>query len=310
MSSKLSLLAAAFTLTSLLFTGCGGGGDTASTTLDTSVRTTITQQNAPVVAGNTIGAGNGSASTSPGIQSYSLDSAGEGSVALTIGKATLSVIGKESLHQAAAVRGLGKRESGSQQCTGGGSISFDISSDRISITYNNCIESGITINGHAETLYSQNGDITSTLTNLTIVSSEFDMNFIRATIKVTESGNHLYEKLTGTMVLKTGEYAGSYAYSDFEIDLSGINGSETILTLDGLTKTSCLGGWVDVTTTTPIKNAYDGCPYEGEVQIAGGEGSSLRIVFNSDMSVDLYVDGNTTPLHYNSCMDLPKGCEG
>ncbi len=95
-------------------------------------------------------------------------------------------------------------------------------------------------------------------------------------------------------------------YDNFTISESSTSGG-TLMTLSGKMKSSCLGGWVTIDTTTAIfvpTNAS--CPTDGEVVITSN-GDTVTLVIQSDASMDVYFN-DVIEESYNSCSELDDVC--
>jgi len=197
-------------------------------------------------------------------------------------------------------------ESGTIECSGGGSYSYDGSETSATFTFNNCIESGITMDGTLA--FTTNTDGTSgtlTYTNFSVTQDENNkVVYSSATATFSFNDNYDVVDMSITMngyVIASGEKT---EFANYRLVLTMDNNYNMSMTINGSINSDCIGGWVEITTNEAIVgDAYDNCPSSGQIVI-GGNASSLTINFNADGSVD--VSGSVSD-HYDSCEDLDTG---
>lgn len=186
------------------------------------------------------------------------------------------------------------------------------------ITCNSCKEGTITMDGTATFKFSGPLDKPSSFTfstpNFTYIDTaendDWTMSNLNMVVtELTFSG----DELTGCTITITGAMNGisdgdpvNVEYDSFKIV---INSDETggTFSLSGRVRPSCLDGWVNCTTNTPIfiPTAAD-CPINGEIIVTSGE-DNTRIVIGSDSTITIYFNG-TWVKTYNDCNEVEGLC--
>lgn len=192
--------------------------------------------------------------------------------------------------------------SGTEQCSEGGSFSYDGTETSGTIIFSDCQESGVIMDGTISFTSNLDGtSMTMTFTNLSIILDENNRLFY-ASASASISLN-AYAEIGNMSIVVTGYSIVNGERTDldnYKLTLKIDSSSTLMITLDGLIKSDCIGGWVEVKTTEPIQMIGDLCPSIGQLIITGNA-SSLTVDFNSDGSVD--VSGSASD-HYNSCEDI------
>jgi len=303
LKKKVSLLL--FVTSVSVFTiGCGssGGTDGSGTGGDagTQPTVTITTENADKVTSGTVQSISGALELESGGIPYT------GAVSNNIAKSA-SKLNKLSNIAAATLEPGTLAESGTESCSGGGSVSYNGNeSTGGTVTFNQCVESGITING-TMVLTISGADTTTKLSDFSVKASYADAG---------SSYNVEAYYQTAIVHLNTNTYdmdltATGYAVENadrFDFENYSMTKTGNQYTFNGLVKTDCMGGWIELKTTKALvmDNSY-GCPTAGEI-ISIGDNSEMKFVFNTDTSVDVTVNGAAYK-SYNSCDDLPENCK-
>lgn len=223
-------------------------------------------------------------------------------------------------------------------CPAGGSITTSITwegpdypdpsqmlNTQMNVIFNSCKEGSTTFSGSLNTKFggpltvptsitmstpsfryidTKTGD-NLTLTNLTISIN----NLLYSCYPATDCG-YLFNgfEITTTGII-SGNSSGVPIYEEtdhFTIVWAQVPGGES-LSLSGRVNPSCLGGWMAVTTNSPIfitTNAE--CPASCDVVVTSG-GSSVRVVCSSDFKVTLYYN-NAFVQTYNTCEEVADLC--
>lgn len=295
-------------ITTLLLVGCGGGGgssDGGVPTLDTSDQVEITTQNAAtIVSGSTAAA---SVVDSGDVINGAASRLGQNDVNLAGALDTLNAL--LPTFQGAAARET-QTYKGTQACTYGGTVTISVTGDENeaagTLTFNQCAESSGTLNGTMTMYENSSGLTTVTATNLTLDGNGFYYNFLYLYEKVDESKGIVSMKTTAHL---KSDLNGEMSYSDFEIEVSGVNGALYMEKINGSVTELCTNQWVTISTEEAIQTqAYATCPSDGVITISGSGSSKVKTRFNADQSVDIYVNDATTPTHYNSCLDISGQC--
>ena len=194
----------------------------------------------------------------------------------------------------------------SRTCSESGSVSYDGSETSATVTFNNCTESGITMNGTlAFTTNNEGTSGTLTYTNFSITQDENNKvvySSATATFNLNEIGYTVDMSMTiNGYVVASGERTD---FDNYRLTLAMDSNYNMSITINGSIKSDCIGGWVEITTNEAmVGNAYDDCPSAGQIVISGNA-SGLTVTFNANGSVD--VSGTVTN-HYDSCNDLDTG---
>ena len=187
-------------------------------------------------------------------------------------------------------------ESGTKNCSGGGSFTYDGNAETGgTIIFSQCIENSETLNGTQIVLF--DGDtIHSELTNFSIKSLSSDTFIASSTLDFNENTEALSMNLTGSSSLDG-------VTLDFEN--YNLSGPGNTFSVSGLIQSNFVLGWLEIETVVPIKND-DGvdCPIGGEI-ITKGNNSELRTVFNSDTSIQVFLN-DAVFATYANCNELPK----
>jgi len=269
-------------------TGCGGGSsDTSATEL-----VVITEENSEEVlsaAFDTIGE---ALDFKDGGSFTGIDSTQNPSMV----KSTQMPALKEVFSSAKDLKTLA--ENTSVECSEGGSISYSGTEKSGDVTYNNCRESGTTINGTISIIINADGTSgTMTFTNFSFTDPLNRNSLVWDSLVYTFSDTTVSVIMSGYAV-NAGERT---EFDNYEFDLTLDSSDNISLTISGMVKTDCLGAWIEIRTTEAIQLSYlDSCPSAGQVVIEGSS-SSLTVDFNADGSVD--VSGSASD-HYDNCTQL------
>ena len=281
-------------ITALAFTACGGGGSTsgsggettqppASGTLPPTNGTpvppsAITDQNADQVLAATTLSMQGITHIDDLLGEISASSMGN-----NMAKAGLSGNIASSDHAVAPLA-----ESGTESCTGGGTVSYSFSNTQGSYTFNNCNETdiGLTLDGSISMTIKGN-DISAQYTNFSLKLHHQDTSLYYESASVNINRNS-YDM--------SGIVTGWVDSEGTKVEVKNYSFSKTgnSYTYNGLVKTNCIDFWIDVKTTQEIKlsNDSNGCPIAGEVLVIATN-SELKTVFHSDQSIDVYLNGES-----------------
>jgi len=275
-------------------TGCGGGGGSSSVVDSTAVESqnvVIDESNSEQIISTVFNA------VEVGVDPTLPLSKSTGAVSTSIVKTIdSSTVFKQVL---STTQDLNIASGESMECTDGGSITYGSTE----IAFNNCNESGMIMDGTAT--------VSGTATEGTMTLTNFSITF--------DSESIFYESLTYSFVLNSASEISSMSitmdgytsifgqrtdYQNYTLSMN-MDSSDTLsLSVSGLVKTDCLGGWIEIRTTQNIQtNIFESCPTSGQIVI-GGNASSITIDFNADGSVN--VSGVVTD-HYVSCEDIDAG---
>ena len=174
----------------------------------------------------------------------------------------------------------------------------------LDIKFENCKNNDVTIDGlihYNKIINSKNFD--AEVTNLKVTKGNKEIFYKSATLKVTTQ--EIKEVLSGYS--KDGNR--SLTFKDLKIDVIKLL-NQTKYRVDGSLSSSCINNlWFDINTTKDIeKNSTIDCPTAGVVEIDGNS-SKLTAKYNSDESIDIFLDGNLTK-SYSSCDDMESDLEG
>ena len=284
---KSAFLALGIGVVSLVMVGCGGtnGASDVGTVPGPGAgdKVTITAANADKVLASTVG-GIGKiagliedlADNLPSLSKTKTD------YAVATSGESVSAQGKLSLTLA------------SRECADGGSIKVNsLSTTGGSVTFDSCHEGGIILDGTAEISVSGgNYDIAFTNTNAT---------FSTGTLNLSEAGASISN---GQFDFRIA--SGSANVQGIEIELKNFRLVKDASgnTVSGSIKTACIRGWVDVSTTEPLRYNASKVLVGGKLLIEGNS-SSMLVEVNADGSVDVSLNGSPYA-SYPSSSDLPQ----
>ena len=171
-------------------------------------------------------------------------------------------------------------------CSGGGTISISSSSSAGSITYNKCIESTMYVDGTLSVKGSETAG-TITISNF-VLKTESNGDMAEASVSsanITYAFGESYK--LNSMELSANGYAkttvsGVEDRVDFKI--AKIKVTQSTALFKGSVKTTCLGGWIVVSTPETISFNDEGLS-GGKVVISGND---------SEITVNISTDGKAT----------------
>jgi hypothetical protein len=286
-------IAALFSMIVLGFsvTGCGGGGSSsvADNAPEESLRVVIDESNSEQAISTVFNVIEvGSNPTLPLAKSV-----GETSVSTTVlaQPAAVKQIQAAALVRSDAVAGE------PISCTNGGSITYSDTG----MIFSNCNEAGLTMDGTVTVSGNETAG-TMTLSNFTMTLDGEIVFYESLTFSFTLNAALEINSMSITMDGYTSIFGERTDYKNYTFTMTMDNLNAITFSINGLIKTDCLGGWIEIRTTENIQiNYIDPCPTTGQIVI-GGNASSITIDFNSDGSVN--VSGSVTD-YYPSCESLP-----
>jgi hypothetical protein len=223
---------------------------------------------------------------------------------------------------------------------GGGNIAININSVnpvnkviKADVDVNTCTTGTETLNGtmSVEYVMKSMGDLTDpTLDNLknfeklTITTAHFTYVDTANNDNVTLSDITLVLKdftyngniLTGGQVTLGGSVAGAIGDEQINVECDSLrlvfasdpSGSMTV-SVSGRINASCLGGWVRITTNSPVFVPADGgCPTAGDI-VASAGGNAVRMVIAEDSGISVYFNSDLIET-FKSCNEVRGLCGG
>lgn len=219
------------------------------------------------------------------------------------------------------------------QCTNGGTITdsatwtgpdepkdpSEVADFKATMTFSSCKEEDTIMTGTVTIAFS--GSL-SNPTKFTFSTSTFTVSKLPNQVMTLTDFNmditdlHLTnDELTKATLTMSGKVSGTINGTPVNVECDNYkvvgetvnNGSK--ITISGKMKPSCIGGWVTITTNTPVfvpENAD--CPTDGEVIATSGE-NSVKMVIASDSKISIYFN-NTLVQTYNDCEGVVGLCEG
>jgi hypothetical protein len=308
--------------------GCGGGGgggnDNDHSIPNVEPTTIITKDNAEVVSGSAIRAAVYAGETSPDTPILYSIRAKKGNLSSFLQFTTMQAVDK-ALHlydynkQSVSLRSLEKRDSGTEQCPDGGTLSYSGGDTQGTLVFNHCKAEGTELHGKMTiAIDEEENPKTIVMENLSLKEDGgLSVFYIYATMKFENYGyyetpNKVVMEMTGSMEIPAYyDYldipTGHYEMNRLKISIGGLNEGYYTLATNGMLQTPCTSGWVEIKTLQTVK-APDSksCPTEGKVEIIG-KNAKTTVVFNADTSVDLLYDGQTLT-SYPDCSYLPTDC--
>lgn len=321
-------MAVIFSSAILAFYGCGGGGSGGGATTE-KTPASLTSSNASTAAAGLIQALSLSdVSGIAGTAAAGLDgkeSGGKKGPLREILDTTLSLVNNERVVGARAP-GSGSQTTG---CAGVDGIegtaddsgtktvsaswsdktATDVKDLSGSVTYSNCVEGSTTFNGTASIAFT---GWLSAPTGITLTANMTSVD-TKGTSTVTDDDNLTLTNLTMSLTgITRNQTTGEIASATMSITgtISGMESGDAVnLGFDALTMTfsssasgetvsisgslyvPCVGGWVTITTVTPVFTpAGSSCPDDGDVKIASG-GNTVEVVFEAGCNVAVTFNG-------------------
>jgi len=184
-------------------------------------------------------------------------------------------------------------------CTQGGTINTSESNGISVIVYDNCKESNATINGEIDIAYDETAkEVTYTLKDYSLVTETSAYTTTETTYKVSA----VLVSYTTTGKVVTGDQ--TVEFNNYRYSLSLVE-NKIAISIDGYVKPQSLENWIAVKTNNVMSLSDNTCPLSGNLEVQG-DSSKLGIVFASDKSVDVTLNG-TLAQEYESCEALLKG---
>lgn len=179
------------------------------------------------------------------------------------------------------------------ECEEGGKIELDdIDSSGGWVTFKNCKQKGVTINGEADVSV-EGSRYSVAMDHIHIQDSKGEAMLER--VFLDRNGNDFNANFVSASVNYDGYSA---VLANYEVSRTG-----TTMQINGNLKSSCLGGWIGVHTNTPIYVVQNSCPDAGSLTVEGSGSSSMDIAFNTDGSLSTAVNG-TPDRSYGSCHEV------
>jgi len=185
------------------------------------------------------------------------------------------------------------------RCNNGGkAILNSASSSSLDITFKECNDDDKVINGNL------NIDFDDGISHFILNKFSYDNNsfFEQANITYDNRGDRkdIDAFITSGFVINDGE---QISLKDIEFKKISKN-----YILNGDLGTGCLGGVVLVKTIEAISAPDNKCPDGGELYAVGGDGSTLGITFNKNVTIETFLN-NSIKEYYNTCVDLPTSSD-
>jgi len=283
---------------SFITVGCGGGGGGGGTVETPKEMVTITKDNAEKVIGGTVESIGAALDLEDGSLIPMTNTVSDNIAESATKFNRLGNIASANLEPGTLA------ESGTESCSGGGSVSYNGDENTGgTVKFDQCVEQGITINGSMD-IRINGADTTTTLTNFSVKGStstptgsySFEVFYSNATVHLNTSTYDMSLTATGYSI----ENGKKFEFENYRMTKTGNK-----YTFNGLIKSDCIGGWVEIKTNTPLVMDQD-CPTAGEI-VTIGNNSEMKTVFNSDKSVDVTLNGEKIE-HYQTCDEMPEGC--
>jgi hypothetical protein len=317
-----SIIYAGPLLSLVLLTACGGGGgeDSPSTTQNKPINrelVVITSANAQTAAG-TANTASESLITGPGkgnAITASLNSPRETSDFNLIDFARQQSLKTLALQDQSLITSTARTVTSDPVSCAEGSTNTSaddnntpatISDDTIIITFNNCTEAGIKMNGKVTTkLISVTGDPNTDTTWSMNFKMEFN-NFSwsdaidsgtingEMSLDLTTQDNILLVTATGSTLTVSGK-SDSMELTNYTMDFTeNTNTLEYSYKVDGKIMSTLLGGVVNIKTTTPFLGLGIADPHSGVMVITGANNSHVTgtAIDSSSVKLDIDADGD------------------
>ncbi len=182
----------------------------------------------------------------------------------------------------------------SRDCSEGGSISVSgVSINGGSVKFNHCQERGVVLDGSAEVSISS-GSYSARFTDLDAGFSTGSLHLSDAGVTVSGS-NFDFAIASGSANIQG---------TSIEVKNFALNKQGSGVIVNSSIKAGCVGGWVDVTTTTPLTFNSSELFVGGALTIAGNN-SDMQLMVNADGSMNAQLNGQSYA-NYGSASELPQ----
>lgn len=307
--TKAILALSSSALLSFALTACGGGSSsTSTTTIEETDKVTITDTNSQDVIATV-------ANVIDSSYYYELPIAGF-AVSSVESKATLPSLNilqlpvfEKIINPKQTSTLTAATTSYTYYCTDSGSVIYTAQNDyNIVMDFNNCVESGITMDGTVTaTTNSSYTSFSFAFTNFLITDGSANRIYYQSLTYMFTQDPNTYE-ITSMSISITGSLNVNGDTAEFDhYTMSARIGTDNsvFFTVNGYVMDPCLNAWIGMETLQEIKlGYYDTCPTQGQIRI-DGNGSDITVTYNNDGSVDV---SGAIEAHYNSCTDISGGC--
>jgi hypothetical protein len=189
---------------------------------------------------------------------------------------------------------------------------------QMNMTFNQCYDGEITLNGSVSMSFngplSDPTSFTFSTSSLSYINLPYDtLTMSGFTMSITDLSYDIYGGLTGGTITVSGAITGTLDEQPVDESCESLRISYTsevsgdTITISGRLRPSCLGGWINISTTNAIFSpAGSDCPTSGDINISSG-GNTVRVVISGDSSITLYLNGVLLET-YSSCTELEGLC--
>ncbi|MEN8133736.1 MAG: hypothetical protein ABFS45_26985 [Pseudomonadota bacterium] len=288
----------------------GGGGDGESSPVGTAPATPIAlnPNNAEQVSGLALESADGLISTG-GLLPLAAQTTAAGTKKASLHEITRVLMGKRNNHEAGGEVVAGATQQ--QSCSAGGDITMtmDENAGTASISFNQCAEGDLVINGSVSfsgitqtgTAPNETVSMTISYNNLSVTQAGTTAVSINGSYDVTvvSTGTEVTSTLSGTLLSIT-EGGQTHDLFNFQFTETLVNATlMTTTTADYTLSSSLINGSVTVTTQTPLETDFGASyPHSGVLLIEGAN-SSIRLTVLGDenflpldQQVRLEIDAN------------------
>lgn len=298
-------------LLSFALTACGGGsGDTTvTTTVDETEKVVITAENSESVISTVSNVISGGYSYELPIGGYVAAISQETKTTLPSLKLLELPVFEKVLNTKQTSAISIASTSYTYQCADSGYISYTAITDySVAMNFNNCVESGILMNGTVKlTTNSTNTSVSFAFTNFLMTDGSTNSLYYQSLTYALTLDPVTYE-LTSMSISITGSLDNNGETAEFvNYRLSARLDADYNLyyNVSGYVTDPCTNAWIGMETLQEIKvDNGDTCPTQGQIRIDGND-SDIIVTFNSDASVDVT---GAIEAHYNSCTEISNSC--
>ncbi len=182
----------------------------------------------------------------------------------------------------------------SRECSEGGSIEANsVTTSGGSVTFNQCQERGVILNGSAEVSI-DGSNYSARFTNLSAIFAEGSLQLSDAGVTVV-GNNFDFAIETGTANIQ----GATVDFRNFALNKQGSG-----IVVSGSIKTDCLGAWINMATTVALTFSSSDYVVSGAASIAGANNTNMQLSVNPDGSIDATLNGQHYAT-YASAFDLP-----
>lgn len=194
-------------------------------------------------------------------------------------------------------RGLLDIDITTRDCAEGGTISVDkVTTSGATLSFDQCLENNNLIDGEMK-FNKDDTTYDATFSNFAVTTNGDTISLVTATAHIVENDYDLFIA-SGTATVKGTQID----VQNFTLQKTGQQA-----TANGSIKSSCVGGWIDITTEKPLEYDANGVLIGGQLFITG-DNSNITVIIKNDGSIMVLLNGELYK-EYENVDQLPQFSE-